>query len=156
MSQTIIFAFDKDGASREYGYTKNSWRGAWAVWDIMGKRHLGIGASIINESAMQKIWDLMDDKRVPMNERIVMGTTFDRCLAKNEDIPKVIKAFREFDGDTSLKEQADILQEIYDTGDYMAVGWHQNSGSCEMWYEYNFVTEDNHWWLFDELEPNGV
>ena len=121
MSQTIIFAFDKDGASKEYGYTKNAWRGAMTVWDIMGKRHLGIGASIFNESAMQKIWDLMDDKKVPMNERIVMGTTLDRCLVKNEDISKVIIAFREFDGDTSLKEQADILQEIYDSGDYVAV-----------------------------------
>lgn len=152
MSQTIIFAFDRDGNSEEYGYTKNAWRGAMAVWDIMGKRHLGIWASILNELAMQKIWDLMDDKKVPMNERIVMGTTLDRCLVKNEDIPKVITAFREFDGDTSLKEQADILQEIYDSGDYVAVGWHQNSISCEMWNDYNCLTRENHWWLFDEVE----
>ena len=49
-----------------------------AVWDIMGKRHLGIGASLFNRSAMERIWNLMDDKSVPMNERIVMATTLDR------------------------------------------------------------------------------
>lgn len=152
MSQTIIFAFDEYGNPEEYAYTKNAWRGCMAVWDIMGKRHLGIGASIFNESAMQKIWDLMDDKKVPMNERIVMGTTLDRCLVKNEDIPKVIIAFREFDGDTSLKEQADILQEIYDSGDYVAVGWHQNSISCEMWNDYNCLIKEKHWWLFNEVK----
>ena len=151
MSQTIIFAFDKEGNSEEYGYTKNAWRSALAVWNIIGKRHLGIGISL-NESAMKQIWDLMDDKRVPINERIVMGTTLDRCLVRNGEIPKVIEAFRSFDGDTSLEEQADILQDIYDSGDYIAVGWHQNSISCEMWNEYNCMTEENHWWLFDELE----
>ena len=151
MSQTIIFAFDKEGNSEEYGYTKNAWRSALAVWNIMGKRHLGIGVSL-NESAMKQIWDLMDDKRVPMNERIVMGTTLDRCLVRNDEIPKVIEAFKDFEGETSLKEQADILQEIYGSGDYTAVGWRQNSISCEMWNEYNYMTEENHWWLFDELE----
>ena len=58
-------------------------------------------------------------------------------------------------GETSLKEQADILQEIYDSGDYTAVGWNQNSISCEMWNEYNYMTEENHWWLFDELEKEA-
>lgn len=127
MSQTIIFAFDKEGNSEEYGYTKNAWRGAMAVWDIMGKRHLGVGVSLFNESAMKQIWGLMDDKRVPMNERIVMGTTLDRCLVRNDEIPKVIEAFKDFEGETSLKEQADILQEIYDSGDFTAVGWHQTA-----------------------------
>ena len=94
----------------------------------------------------------MDDKKISMNERIVMGTTLDRCLVRNDEIPKVIEAFRNFDGETSLKEQADILKEIYDSGYYIAVGWHQNSISCEMWCEYNCITDDNHWWLFDELE----
>lgn len=94
----------------------------------------------------------MDDKRVPMNERIVMATTLDRCLVRNDEIPKVIEAFRSFEGETTLEEQADILQDIYDSGDYTAVGWHQNSISCEMWNEYNYITNDNHWWLFDELE----
>lgn len=151
MSQTIIFAFNKDGNSEEYGYTKNSWRGCMAVWDIMGKRYLGIGASIFDELSIKKIWNLIDDKKVPMNERIVMGTTFDWCLVRSKEIPKVIEAFRSFEGETSLNKQADILQNIYDSGNYMAVGWHQNSISCEMWDEYNCVSGEKHWWLFDEL-----
>ena len=154
MSQTIIFAFDKDGNSEEYGHTNNAWRGCMAVWDIMGKRHLGIGATIFNETAMKRIWNLMGDKKVPINERIVMATTLDRCLVRNDEIPKVIEAFRNFDGETSIKEQADILREIYDSGDYTAIGWHQNSISCEMWNDYNYMKEDNHWWMFDELGDN--
>lgn len=29
---------------------------------------------------------------------------------------------------------------------------HQNRVSCNMWYDYNCVASNEHWYLFDELE----
>ena len=37
MSYVEIFKFDKKGDSESYGEVKNSWLGAMAVWEILGK-----------------------------------------------------------------------------------------------------------------------
>ena len=152
MSYTEIFKFDKDGNSESVADIKNSYRGAMAVWNILGKKYCGHGASIFDISAMKRIWNLADDKRVSLDERIVLCTTFDKCLIRKDDIPRVVTAFRNFNGETSLKEQADVLEELYQDDDCIAVGWHQNSVSCEQWFEYNCLEQTDHYYLFDELD----
>ena len=154
MSYVEIFKFDKKGDSEGYGEVKNSWLGAMAVWEILGKKYCGHGTSMFNISQMKRIWNLVDNKSVPLHERIVLFTTLDKCLFKKEDIPKVVDAFRKFDGNTNLKEQADILDDLYKEDDCIAVGFHQNSCSCEQWYEYNCLSGTGHFWLFDELEES--
>lgn len=152
MSYIEIFAFDKEGNSESYAEVKNAWGSSMAVWDILGKKYCGHGASIFDIGQMKEIWNLVDDNKVSMHERIVLFTTLDKSLVKKEDLPKVIEAFRQFEGNTSLKEQADILEDIYNTCDeYIAVGWHQNSVSCEQWFDYNCLTDTDHYYLFDEL-----
>lgn len=152
MSYIEIFTFDKEGNSESYAEVKNSWGGSMDVWDILGKKYCGHGASIFDIGHMKEIWNLVDDKKVSMHERIVLFTTLDKCLVKKEDLPKVIDAFRQFEGNTSLKEQSDILEDIYNSCDeYIAVGWHQNSISCEQWFDYNYLTDTDHYYLFDEL-----
>ena len=152
MSYTEIFKFDKDGNSESVADIKNAYRGAMAVWDILGKKYCGHGASIFDLSAMKRIWNLADSKRVSLDERIVLCTTLDKCLIRKEDIQRVVTAFRNFDGETSLKEQADVLEELYQDDDCIAVGWHQNSVSCEQWFEYNCLEQTDHYYLFDELD----
>lgn len=100
---------------------------------------------------MREIWNLVDDQDVPITERIVLFTTLDKCLVRRENLEKVINAFREFVGETSLSEQADILQELLSDDDCIAVGWHQNSISCEQWFDYNCLKDTEHYWMFDEL-----
>lgn len=154
MSYTEIFKFDKNGNSESVADIKNSYRGCMAVWDFLGKKYLDVGASIFDLSVMERIWNLMDDERVSVNERIVMATTLDKCLVKKEDFSNVITAFREFEGQTSLSEQADVLEELLEDDDCIAVGWHQNSISCEMWFNYNCLEQKEHWWLFDKLKTD--
>lgn len=154
MSYTEIFKFDKNGDSESVAGIKNSHRGCMAVWNYLGEKYLNQGASIFDISVMKRIWNLMNDSNVSMNERIVMGTTLDNCLVRKKDFKKVIYAFREFEGETSLKEQADVLEELLADDDCIAVGWHQNSISCEMWFDYNCLENTEHWWLFDELKDN--
>lgn len=154
MSYTEIFKFDKDGNSESVADIKNSFRGAMAVWNILGEKYCGRRASMFDLSAMKRIWNLADDKRVSLDERIVLCTTFDKCLIRKDDIPRVVTAFRNFNGETSLKEQADTLEELYQDDNCIAVGWHQNSCSCEQWFEYNCFEQTDHYYLFDELEES--
>ncbi len=115
------------------------------------------------DNPTQEIWDLADNENVSVTDKIVLFTTFDRCLVKKADIPKVIEAFLSFVGETSLKEQADILQQAFDDAHCIAVGWNQTSVNSKTWgsygYDeksdehvpYNCLTQNEHYWLFDEL-----
>lgn len=151
MSYIEIFKFDKQGNSEDIGKVNNSWRGSPAIWEIMGNKYCGHGAPMFDIEKMREIWNLVDKPDIPTNERIVLFTTLDKCLVKKEHLEKVVSAFREFEGDTSLPEQADILQELINDDDCIAVGWHQNSISCEQWFDYNCLKGTEHYWLFEEL-----
>lgn len=154
MSYVNIFKFDKNGDSESVVNIKNSYRGAMAVWNILGEKYCGHDASPFDLSALERIWNLADDKQVSIDERIVLCTTFDKCLIRKEDIPRVVSAFRNFEGKTSLKEQADALEELLTDDDCIAVGWHQNSISCEQWFGYNCLKQSDHYYLFDDLEES--
>ena len=195
MSCVEICAFDKKGNAYCYGEVKNSFRGAMAVWHMLEERHLppfipesvkeyswyqpemtpeemqeraGYHFSRIlcsSEKGLKAIWDLADNPEITFHERIVLFTTLDDCLVKKEDIERVIEAFEQFGGDTNLPEQAEILRKIAEDDNVIAVGWSQNSVSCEGWdaaggYDeeteeclpYNCLTGTKHYWLFDELK----
>ena len=195
MSYTEIFAFNKDGLCCEEYAIKNAWAGAMAVWGILEEKYLppyrpryvpdgmsmdefaqrfgfkpsrlSIGLATERESPAIEIWNLFENEAVPMNDRIVLGTTFDQVLIRRDEIGKVIRAFRSFAGKTNLKEQADILNEIMKNEEISAVGWNQTSVNADTWMTggglsdnnegclpYNYQKQDDHWWLFDELEGN--
>lgn len=156
MSYIEIFKFDENGDSESFGTVNNTWLGAMRVWDILGKKYCGHGASIFDKGQMEAIWNLVGNKTVTLDEKIVLCTTFDKCLVKKEDIPKVIDAFRkfDFDGNTNLNEQADILESLYEEPNCIAVGFHQNNVSCEQWFDYNCIRNNEHFWLFDELKES--
>ena len=111
---------------------------------------------------------MVNNDAVPEKERIVLGTTFDKVLVKREHIPTVIEAFRSFCGDTTLPEQADLLEKIMQDPDVIAVGWNQTSVNADNWTEYYFDGEtmeykpyncltgaDHEWLLEDEVAENG-
>lgn len=117
------------------------------------------------ENPMKEVWGLADNTDVPEHERIALFTTFDKCLVKKEDLPTVIAAFRKFEAETSLPEQADILETLFQNEDCIAVGWNQTSVNGDTWgnaggYDeendesipYNCLTKEEHYWLFDEFQ----
>jgi len=117
-----------------------------------------------SNNPIKEIWDLVDNERVPQIEKIVLMTTFDKVLVKKENMPKVIEGFIKFDGESSLKEQAAILQKMYKDENCIAVGWNQTSVNADNWGSFNYneetgygepyncLTQNEHFWLFDELE----
>lgn len=191
MSSTEIFCFNKEGLCCQEYAIKNAWRGAMAVWRIMEEEYLppyrpsyvpaempihefeqrfGFKPSRLSftsatkkENPAKEIWNLFEDQGVAFNDRIVLGTTLDWVLVRTGEIEKVIHAFRNFSGETNLKEQAYILGEIIKDENISAIGWNQTSVNADTWMNagpfeegeqkpYNYLEQDKHWWLFDELE----
>lgn len=164
MSCTEIYSFDRNGDAYPYAEVKNAWRGAMAIWRIMEARHLPpVSCSrLMNPREAGAVWNLCDDKSVPEHERIVMLSTMDKCLVKKENLARLIEAFRKFEGDTSLPEQADILEKLLEDEDCIAVGWNQTSVTVPFWIRfdeekdeeapYNCLHREEHFWLFEDLD----
>lgn len=193
MSSTEIYFFNKDGICSGMDSVKNAWRGAMAVWSILEEKYLppyrpsyvpdnmtmeefeqrfgykpnrlSITAFRGKENPAKDIWDLFENERVSLADRIVLGTTLDWALVRRKEIEQVIQAFKSFIGETNLTEQAAILEECLKDENITAIGWNQTSVNADTWmnageykgndevYEpYNFLEQDKHWWLFDELE----
>lgn len=168
MSFTEIYGFRKDGQCEWRLDIRNAWRGAMAVWQDLEKRYLppirrSTRLFSFTEGETKDIWELFYCPRLSTAERIVMGTTFDNVLVRAADVPKILEAFRDYPGETNLKEQADAIEKLCANDDCVAIGWNQTSVSANTWanaggYDeekdesmpYNFMTMDRHWWLFDE------
>ena len=180
MSCTEIYGIKKNTVEC-IGETRNSWHGAMAVWVFLEKKYLpkyvpdwafDVNQEYSRTSAMgqadgpiKEIWDLFKSPKVTESERIVLGSTFDNVLAKVESIDKVLQAFREFKGETTLKEQADIIEQaIKEDPEIVAIGWNQTSVNGDTWasdsYDeekeepvwYNLETGTRHWFLIETLE----
>jgi hypothetical protein len=191
MSHTEIFGFNNEGNAYHQADIKNAWRSGMAIWNHLEKKYLPpylpsytpayiksvdefesrLGyrptrtSSMMDGNAMKEIWSLADDDKVSLTDKIVLLTTFDKVLIKKEDLPKVISAFKDFDGETSLKEQAQVLQTMFEDEGCIAVGWNQTSVNGDTWMNIGGYNEDNeesipynclkqswHHWLFDELD----
>lgn len=182
MSSTELYGFDEKGDCAISGYVKNAFRGAMAIWAILERKYLPslkkpIWADLVEErdywsrtystgdshlNLMKQIWDLFNDERLTKKEKIVLGTTFDTVLVKGEDIDELIDAFKTFEGETSLKEQAAVLEEFKSKG-VTAIGFNQTSVCSNQWHiysddeneegrPYNYNKDSNHFWLFDEFK----
>lgn len=192
MSYTEIVCFKNNGDAESCTDIKNSWRGAMAIWNILEKKYLpqyrpsyipkdipdsmleaycgykpSRCSAMMDRDAMKEIWNLFDKNNVSKVDRIVLGTTFDKMLVKKENFQEVIDAFNQFEGETSLKEQANVLKETLENDEIIAVGWNQTSVTQNQWtchefdkeseeyIPYNCLKSTEHYWLFDEMEKEG-
>ncbi len=165
MSYTEICVFDRNGDAHLYADIQNAWRGAMAVWLALKERYLPAHSHPGPwRRRIEAVWDLYKQLHIPIHERIVLGTTFDGCLVRKENLPQVIEAFRSFGGETSLPEQADILEQLLEEENCIAVGWNQTSVNGLAWYNklgydkekeksipYNCIAGEEHFWLFEDL-----
>jgi hypothetical protein len=195
MSYTEIYGFDKEGNGYLEGEVRNAFRGAHKIWSILEDKYLPLYIpsylsdriknlskeaiieylgytptrlnAFMDDKAMKEVWDLYHDDRLPNHEQIVLGTTFDYALIKRENFDSVIEAFRKFEGETSLKEQADIIEKMKEDENCIALGFNQTSVNGDTWsnfggYDedtdeeipYNFLTGDKHWFLFKVFKEN--
>lgn len=183
MSYTEIYKFKKNGDAELFAEVKNAFRGAMAIWVNIEKRYLpkyvpewAMGdtsqdySRTSNIDDIKEIWDLFSNDKISVTDKIVLGTTFDNVIVMKEDLPKIIESFRNFEGETSLKEQADLIETAYkNDDDLIAVAWNQTSVIGDAWetdefgvdenglqyyVPYNLFKHDKHWNLFDVKKTN--
>lgn len=193
MSYTEIYGFDKKGNAYLAAQIPNAWRGMVAILNTLEKRYLPkyrapwipndipdevieqrpyyqvtrVQSFIVNgdQKGIQEVWNLIYDDRLKDCEKIALASTFDGVIIKKKNFQRLITAFREFEGETSLKEQADIIEKMLHDRNCIAVGFNQSSINTDSWgvlggYDkelnknipYNIFTGNKHWELFQELE----
>lgn len=134
MSYTEIYKFDKDGNSTEIGSVKNATRSSLAIWKYLGNKYLPNSNADWNSPMAvlfhgQSVWRLYTDRRLSAAERNVLGATLDKAICLKDNLSELIESFRTFDADTSLKEQALILEEALKDDTVFCIGFNQNSVS---------------------------
>jgi hypothetical protein len=181
MSYTEIYKFKKNGEAQCLAEVKNAFRGAMSIWQILENKYLpkykpswSFGHSDYSRitdfmgGGIKEIWSLFDGNKISYTDRLVLGTTFDNVVVMKEYIPEIIKSFREFEGGTSLKEQADLIEYAYKTDDdLIAIAWNQTSVNGDAWESdelsinedgeeyyppYNLLKQSDHWDLFEDLK----
>jgi hypothetical protein len=152
----------------EYG---NSWGGAAFVWNALvekywplqpgqksWERSVGMGGD------MKPLWALRSVRDVPVPERVVLISTFDRVMVKREDLLWTADCFDTFKDAfhtdhkivCSLGAQAIDLRALAADKKVYAVCWQQTSVAEDQWYDnvrrkpYNIKTNNDHFFLFDE------
>ena len=180
MSYTEIYGFGESGKVEFYAEIKNAFRGAMAVWRYLEEKYLpslpkplwatseeneywSRTTQIFEENSMSEIWGLFKTNDISDCEKIVLGTTFDRVIVEGKNVQKLLEAFRSFEGNTSLKEQAEAIKSMLKEGNVIAIGFNQTSVNGDTWanYHYNEEKEEresynileskDHWFLFEEL-----
>ena len=155
MSYTELYAFNKQGTAKFIGETSNSHRSAAAIWYQLGLKYIWSDYKGIREDDYQKVWDLIFDTRLT-TEKIVLWTTFDYIVVDKEDIPFVIDAFHAYEGETSLKEQAEIFQKAFDSGKYIAFAWNQTSVNGDNWRNWGIYANWRRGVPYNIFKENGT
>lgn len=181
MSYTEIYKFNKKGKAEELGEVHNAFRGGMLVWKTLEERHLtslpipswsfhdtkywSRTSQMDGGESMKEIWGLFNNDKLSIEEKIVLGSTFDNVLIRKENIPRTLEAFRMFESGTSLSLQADIIETILENDDVIAIGFNQTSVVGDTWLNFGGLDEDSgeylpydintgkrHWYLFDDLK----
>lgn len=180
MSYTEIYKFDKDGNAEHFADIKNAFRSGMAIWNTLDKKYLPKYipefAKMMGETdkdyfrsgdfmgrAIKEVWALSEKEGIPKVDKICLRSTFDKVVVMREDLPELIKAFREFEGNTSLKEQADAIEkEMAEDSEFLAIAWNQTSVNGNPWESddldesgenylpYNILKGKEHWSLFGD------
>lgn len=93
---------------------------------------------LLKQDSLKEIFELFDTDKLTRNEKIILGSTFDRIIVKKENIEELINAFNSFDFDSNLKEQSKIISEEFKKDkNLLGICWNQNSNR-------------NNWIMFDD------
>jgi hypothetical protein len=141
MSSTTMYPIRTDGTvdfanAIEY---RNSWLGFMMIWTDIGKKH-GREAGFL-PGAMEAVWALAGDERVPEAERIVMAMTFDKVYIASVNFQRVIDAIGGCNGVLDPRCHAFAWASVLG-------GWQKNPAIRGACFQGTSVSEDQ-WRIFD-------
>lgn len=101
----------------------NSFLGTFQFWQVIEERYLEktsisrlISLSPDDHNA-QEIWDLVDDPRLNIMERILMAASLDFCMIRKEYFPILIDAFTSEFATESMPAVAECLKKLEQEAD---------------------------------------
>lgn len=181
MSYTTVHKVPESGEITEGFEIQNAWFGAMYVWEKLYWQYLHLGAKdefsfgmmmgrdLDKPNSLKMVWDLYKQpKRIAEDDRIVLGTTFDKAMVKRENLPRLIEAFegfiRRYGTNPNLDKQVIAYETLAKDETCYAVCWTQTSVAGDAWlvYEkdkddhrgYDISRDTGHWFLFDETGMN--
>ena len=96
MSRTEIYRIEPNGDVVLHGGAKNSFRGAMLIWMQMARRYLRRDFNLMSRDGDQEVWDLFKSPYVPITERVMMASTFDRVIVRIAEREKFLHAIDEY------------------------------------------------------------
>ena len=112
---------------------------------------------------LQEIWDLIENKKLTTNDRIVLGFIFHRAFVFKKDKQKLVSALKEFDTNHNIKTSCGRIAEIIEN-DSDGLAYHQSSSSGDdvfgSYYDedleedviYNINNKSAHFDLFEYIK----
>lgn len=140
MASTEIYVKRSGGRKWErIGCASQAMCGAIKFWLEMEKKYLhpllytNTTRLIPLNEAQKEVWEIPQNKNcpMPMDERFVFFTTFDRTMVASKDVPSLIEALRSVGEryNTNHTEQADIIEAFYNENKdkKFHIAWNQTS-----------------------------
>jgi hypothetical protein len=142
MSYTTLYGAPKKGELEILQEYKNSHGSAPAIWSHLSQKHLG-QRHLFGDEEYKKLWALQDDARLEEYEKTALVATFDNCMIKTKDLPRVIDAFEKVYAATQNPQYINHLSAIagdlktVDAKQYAAVCFCWTSVCGDAWYSYD-------------------
>ena len=111
------------------------------------------------KSPCNEVWDLVDDKRLTPEERILMGLTFDYVFFKREDIPLICRVLSSDDANDGMHLLVPYLEKAvqnYTDTTAFAIMWQSVNDYYVCGYDENMEefyphwNPEKNWYLFDD------
>lgn len=93
MSETQVFGLIKNQSSEKLVEFKNSHGYGTSVWLIYAWKYLGlnIASNRVSDEQYEQLWALINDKRLPFHDKVVLFSTFDRAIIAKENYHEFLK-----------------------------------------------------------------
>lgn len=146
--EIIVFTGDKPAGGIEF---RNAWGGAARIWNSLFDKYIKDQNipyhSWMNEKEQRKLWDLANDERLQMFERIVHCSTFDRAYISRNHFKQFAADLRAFDSAypadqkyiNHLPAWADAIEKL----DFDAIGFYGTSVGENLWLKWNKEKEED-------------
>lgn len=108
---------------------------------IENHSRLSIGLLGNKKLKVQEIWNLVDDKQLTIEERMIMASTFDFMIIKKEYIPFMIEVYCSQYANKAMKDISSVLKNLYKDNNCFGYGIIWSSVSDYYIPDYNSNNE---------------
>lgn len=152
MSATTVYLAYPDRVEK-IATLSNSWGSGAFVWSAMGLRYLNDRhAWLCDPNGAQKVWDLVNDPRLKIFERIVLAATFDHAITETSKFYDAAEHWANFE---KHYREADRECHAGTISQLLLHHFREQTPCIGMCFRISSVAE-NPWDLWDEEEDEPI